>query len=179
MSKNRVPTWLLLIILGIGGLITFVVGLFAYMSLTATPLHPAAKDVPSAVGATPQPRLAGAAEEARQIVRVAVKEQNLPGASVAVGIAGDLVWAEGFGFADLESRAPVTSQMRFRAGDVSVPLTSAAVGLLLEQNRLNLDDEIQAYVPEYPKKQWPVTLRQLMGHLGGVRTDAGGIQFPN
>ena len=52
-------------------------------------------------------------------------------------------------------------------------LTSAAVGLLLEKNRLNLDDEIQTYVPEFPKKQWPVTLRQLMGHVAGVRNDGG------
>ena len=52
-------------------------------------------------------------------------------------------------------------------------LTSAAVGLLLEKGRLRLDEEIQTYVPEFPKKQWPVTLRQLMGHLAGVRNDGG------
>jgi CubicO group peptidase (beta-lactamase class C family) len=46
---------------------------------------------------------------------------------------------------------------------------SAAVGLLLEQGRLDLDDEIQKYVPAFPEKQWPVTLRQLMGHVAGVR----------
>jgi CubicO group peptidase (beta-lactamase class C family) len=63
--------------------------------------------------------------------------------------------------------------MRFRIGTASAALTSAAVGLLLEQGRLNLDDEIQMYVPAFPKKQWPVTLRQLMGHLAGVRNDGG------
>jgi CubicO group peptidase (beta-lactamase class C family) len=52
-------------------------------------------------------------------------------------------------------------------------LTSAAVGLLLEEDRLKLDEEIQTYVPEFPKKEWPVTLHQLMGHLAGVRTDGG------
>ena len=54
-----------------------------------------------------------------------------------------------------------------------MPLTSAAVGLLLEKNQLKLDDEIQRYVPAFPKKQWPVTLRQLMGHVAGVRNDGG------
>ena len=34
-------------------------------------------------------------------------------------------------------------------------------------------DEIQTYVPTFPKKQWPVTLRQLMGHVSGIRNDAG------
>jgi CubicO group peptidase (beta-lactamase class C family) len=52
-------------------------------------------------------------------------------------------------------------------------LTSAAVGLLLEKDRLKLDDEIQTHVPAFPKKQWPVTLRQLMGHVAGVRNDGG------
>jgi CubicO group peptidase (beta-lactamase class C family) len=45
--------------------------------------------------------------------------------------------------------------------------------LLLEKGRLKLDDEIQTYVPEFPRKQWPVTLRELMGHLSGVRNDGG------
>ena len=68
---------------------------------------------------------------------------------------------------------PVTPETRFRIGTASTALTSAAVGLLLEKGRLKLDDEIQTYVPAFPKKQWPVTLRQLMGHLAGVRNDGG------
>jgi serine beta-lactamase-like protein LACTB len=92
---------------------------------------------------------------------------------VAVGVDGAIVWAEGFGFANLESREPVTPNHRFRIGTASNLLTSAAVGLLLEKERLNLDEEIQTYVPEFPKKQWPVTLRQLMAHTSGVRNDSG------
>jgi CubicO group peptidase (beta-lactamase class C family) len=67
----------------------------------------------------------------------------------------------------------VTPETRFRIADVSKALTSIAVGLLIEQNRLKLEDEIQKYVPEFPKKQWPVTLRQLMGHLAGLTDDPG------
>jgi CubicO group peptidase (beta-lactamase class C family) len=63
--------------------------------------------------------------------------------------------------------------MKFRTGDTSKALASAAVGLLLEKNSLKLDDEIQKYVPDYPKKQWPITLRQLMGQTAGLRTDGG------
>ena len=59
--------------------------------------------------------------------------------------------------------------MRFRIGHASKALTSAAVGLLREQGRLNLDVEIQTYVPAFPRKSWPVTLRQLMGHVAGFR----------
>jgi CubicO group peptidase (beta-lactamase class C family) len=92
---------------------------------------------------------------------------------VAVGVDGDIVWAEGFDWADLDKRTPVAPEMLFRIGTASKALTSAAVGVLLENGRLNLDAEIQTYVPEFPRKEWPVTLRQLMGHLAGVRTDGG------
>jgi CubicO group peptidase (beta-lactamase class C family) len=67
--------------------------------------------------------------------------------------------------------------MRFRIGHASKAITSAAVGLLVEQGRLHLDDEIQTYVPAFPRKQWPVTLRQLMGHVAGVRHYAGEREY--
>jgi CubicO group peptidase (beta-lactamase class C family) len=92
---------------------------------------------------------------------------------VAVGVDGEVVWAEGFGWANLEERLPVTPDTPFRIGTASKALTSAAIGLLMEDGRLKLDEEIQTYVPAFPKKEWPVTLRQLMGHLAGVRRDAG------
>ncbi len=143
------------------------------MSATATPLHPNPQDVPSVTHSAPSPKWADAVEQGRQIVRAGLTEQNLPGLSVAVGVGGDIVWAEGFGWADLENRVPVAPDTRFRIGTASTALTSAAVGLLLEKGRLKLDDEIQTYVPEFPEKQWPVTLRQLMGHVAGVRNDGG------
>jgi CubicO group peptidase (beta-lactamase class C family) len=83
------------------------------------------------------------------------------------------VWAEGFGWADIETHVPVTPDTRFRIGTASTVLTSAAAGVLLEKGRLTLDDEIQTYVPQFPKKQSAVTLRQLMAHVGGLGTDGG------
>jgi serine beta-lactamase-like protein LACTB, mitochondrial len=142
--------------------------------MSATPpLHSNAQDVPSVTHSPPVPKWAAAIEQGRQIARAGVTEQNLPGLSVAVAVGGDIVWAEGFGWADLENRVSVAPDTRFRIGTASIALTSAAVGLLLEEGQLNLDDEIQKHVPEFSRKQWPVTLRQLMGHVAGVRTDGG------
>jgi CubicO group peptidase (beta-lactamase class C family) len=151
----------------------FVVGLYVYVNATATPIHPDPKDVRSIAGSTPDAKWTAAVERSREVVRAALTEQNLPGVSVAVGTAGEIAWTEGFGYADIEKKTSVTPNTRFRMGDVSVPLTSAAVGLLVEKDRLNLDTTIQKYVPDYPEKQWPVTLRQLMAHVAGVRNDAG------
>jgi CubicO group peptidase (beta-lactamase class C family) len=173
MSKSRTDTWITLIVVGVGLLLVAIPGLWVYMSATAIPLHPNPQDAPSVTDSAPLAKWADAVGRGQQIARASLTEQNLPGLSVAVGIGDDIVWAEGFGFADLESRVPVTPIHRFRIGTASTVLTSAAVGLLLEQGRLKLDDVIQKYVPAFPEKRWPATLRHLMGHLAGVRTDGG------
>jgi serine beta-lactamase-like protein LACTB len=170
---NRTETWIGLIVLGIGGVMLAVGGLWIYVSATAIPLHPDAQQVPSQAGAAPADRWASAVESGRQIVRAGVSEQNLPGVSVAVAIDGGIVWAEGFGWADIDKKRPVTPRTRFRIGTLSIPLTSAAAGLLVEKGALQLDEKIQSYVPEFPEQKWPVTLRQLMAHTAGVRSDSG------
>jgi CubicO group peptidase (beta-lactamase class C family) len=151
-------------VLLIGGL-----GLYSFISTVSTPLHPTAPAVPSAQLTAPLPAWAGAVTQGQEIARAAVREQNLPGLSVAIGVEGAMVWAEGFGWADLEKQVPVAPDTRFRVGHASKAVTSAAVGLLLEERRLDLRDDIQTYVPEFPRKQWPITLRQLMGNTSGIR----------
>jgi serine beta-lactamase-like protein LACTB, mitochondrial len=148
-------------------------GGWVYMKATTKVLHPKPHEAPSVTLSAPMPKFDAAVEEGRRIVRASLTEKNLPGLSAAVGVGGEIVWAEGFGFADLDSRVPVTPNHRFRIGTASKALTSAAAGLLLEDGRLKLDDPIQTNVPAFPEKQWPVTLRQLMGHVAGVRTDSG------
>jgi serine beta-lactamase-like protein LACTB len=169
MSKSRIPTWVSLVLLGVGLLAVGIPGLWVYMSITATKVHPDSQNIPSLTSSSPLPKWAGAAEQSRQIVRASMSENNLAGLSVAVGTDGEIVWAEGFGFADVESRLPVTPNHRFRTGTASIVFTSAAIGLLLEEGRLKLDDEIQRYVPEFPTKQWPITIRQAMGDVAGLK----------
>ena len=173
MFKLRYQTWLGLLVGAVLLIPLFILGLWLYSSATAPVLHPDPQNVPSVMRSAPLPNWVEPVERGRQIVRVALAEQNLPGISVAVGAGGEIVWAEGFGWADLENQKKVAPDTRFRIGTASVPLTSAAVGLLLEKQRLKLDDEIQTYVPAFPKKQWPVTLRQLMAHVAGVKNDGG------
>ncbi len=173
MRKHPTEIWALLIVLGLGVLLAAILGLWGYMSVTATPLHSSPQDIPSVTSSAPSPEWADAVEQGRRVVRAALVEQNLPGLSVAVGAGGGIVWAEGFGWADLETQVKVAPDTQFRIGTASMPLTAAAVGVLLEAGALTLDDEIQRHVPDFPRKEWPVTLRQLMGHVSGVRDDAG------
>lgn len=115
--------------------------------------------------------------EARAAVRRVMIENNVPGASIAVGVGDDLVWSEGFGWADIEQGTPVTPLSRFRIGSVSKTVTSTAIGLLMERGQLDLDAEVQEYVPDFPRKRWPITVRQVAGHIAGIRHYRGRENF--
>lgn len=94
---------------------------------------------------------------------------KVPGLSVAVAHDGKIIWSEGFGFADLVAKKPVTPQTLFRIGSVSKPLTAAGLMLLVEKGKVDLDADIHRYVSDFPDKGHPITTRQLAGHLAGIR----------
>lgn len=106
---------------------------------------------------------------ARVVLDSVMTAHSIPGLSVAVGRGSRVLWSEGFGFADLTHGVPVNPLTKFRVGSVSKPMTAAALGVLLEADRLDLDAPVQRYVPSFPEKRWPITTRQLAGHLAGVR----------
>lgn len=96
-------------------------------------------------------------------------KEDAYGISIAVGVCGEVAWQAGYGFADLEQNVPVTPQTKFRIGSVSKTLTGTALGQLMEAGKLDMDSEVQAYVPTFPKKKYPITVRQVAGHLAGIR----------
>ena len=177
MSTKGTQTWLSVIWVAAGVLLAVGFGVYLFVSTMSQPLHTKPDEIPSVTEGPADPKWAGAVEQARQFARATLVDHNLPGLSVAVGVEGQFVWAEGVGWADLEKRTPVSPRMRFRIGHASKTLTSAAVGVLLEQDRMQLADEIQTYVPAFPKKDWPITLRQLMGHMAGLRHYRGKEDF--
>ena len=93
---------------------------------------------------------------------------NLPGLSIAVSRNGQIIFAEGFGYADIERKRPITPDTRFRTASVSKVITVTALAKLVEEGRLDLDAPIQKYVPSFPTKAWPITSRQIAGHLSGM-----------
>lgn len=131
---------------------------------------------PAAIPETPGVHVgqySSAIEESRPLAHALLLEQNLPGLSVAVARNGEIVWTEGFGWADVEERRPVAPRTQFRLGSVSKTLTAAGIALLYERGRIDLDAPVQTYVPRYPQKPWTVTTRQLMGDIAGVHRIRG------
>lgn len=98
-----------------------------------------------------------------------MKQNAIPGLSVAIAVDGKIVYAKGFGYADLENKVPFTAQTVSRIGSVSKTFTALSTMQLAEQGKINLDAEIQTYVPTFPKKPLPITIRQLLCHQGGIR----------
>lgn len=107
---------------------------------------------------------------------------SAPGISVAVVEDAQPVWSAGFGMADLENFVPVTPQTLFRLGSISKPLTAVAALELWERGKLDLDAPVQRYCPRFPQTDAPITTRQVLGHLGGIRhyrTDSADAETGN
>lgn len=94
---------------------------------------------------------------------------HAPGLSVAVVEDGEYEWSQGFGFADLENNVPASEHTLFRLGSISKSLTATAAMQLWDRGRLDLDAPVQKYCPSFPQKPWPISTRQVLGHLGGIR----------
>jgi len=108
-------------------------------------------------------------DSVRAFMEFELVRQHLPGFSVAVVVDDQLVWSEGFGFADLEAGDRATGSTIYRIGSVSKPVVGTALMQLVERGLVDLDAELQTYIPEFPRKQWPVTIRHLVTHTSGIR----------
>jgi len=104
-----------------------------------------------------------------ELITAEMSRQSIAGLSVAVVTDNALRWSAGYGFADLENFVPARSLTVYRLGSISKPITAVAIMQLAERGKLDLDAPVQKYCPAYPAKQWPVSARQILGHLAGIR----------
>jgi serine beta-lactamase-like protein LACTB len=128
--------------------------------------------VTPALAQTPEPATAntyaGAVEKGRAAVREMLEREGVPGVGVAVAVGGRVVWAEGFGLSDLERRVPVTRETKFGIGSVTKSLTTALMGRLAEEGRVDFDAPVETYLPEFPHRNLKISSRLIAGHLSGL-----------
>lgn len=103
------------------------------------------------------------------VVSKFMNANGVPGISIAVVRDGEFVWSKGFGMADLENSVPAMPNTLYRLGSVSKPLTATTAMKLWQSGKIDLDAPVQKYCPAFPEKPWPVTTREVLGHLGGIR----------
>lgn len=115
-------------------------------------------------------------------VEAQLRNQKLPGASLAVVRDGRLVYAKGYGFGDLEAKAPVSPSSLFRIASISKPFTAAAVLKLVEEGKLDLDAKAFSILGLKPAsadaqvdpRLSEVTVGELLHHTGGWNRDKSG-----
>ena len=96
-------------------------------------------------------------------------KENSPGASVSVSIGGELVYANGFGYSNLEYDIPITSKSIFHVASVSKQFTVMAILLLEKESKLSIKDDIRKYLDYLPELEEVVTIEHLIHHTGGLR----------
>ncbi|HEX8118239.1 MAG TPA: serine hydrolase domain-containing protein, partial [Pyrinomonadaceae bacterium] len=110
--------------------------------------------------------------EFEEFVNASMKLDKIPG--MTIGFSRDeYTWVKGFGYADLENKTPAHAESAYRLASVTKSMTGEAIVQLAERGKLDLDAEIQRYVPDYPKQNWPVTVRNLLTHTGGGQVGSG------
>jgi N-acyl-D-amino-acid deacylase len=109
-------------------------------------------------------------------MRQFMKEHRMPGAALAVTDQGRLVFAKGYGYADIATREKVTSKSLFRIASISKPITAVAILQLIEQGKLTLDskvfeildyEEVIQAAKEFDARQREITIRHLLEHRAG------------
>lgn len=109
------------------------------------------------------------AKRFRAALETVAENQGAVGVSAAIAQNGVVKWLDAHGHADLENSVEAKPNTVYRTGSIAKPFTAVAALQLWERGKLDLDAPVQNYVPDFPEKQWPVTVRMLLGHLGGVR----------
>ena len=123
------------------------------------------------------PRLSGFDE----MMQTFMERHRIPGAAVAVTNGGKLMFAKGFGYADIATGEPVKPKSLFRIASISKPITAVAVLQLMEQKKLSLEDkvfdildyeeEIKQAGDEFDPRQREITIKHLLEHRGGWDRD--------
>jgi CubicO group peptidase (beta-lactamase class C family) len=110
----------------------------------------------------------GIRAKVEEYINLEMQKQRIPGLSLAVIKAGEIVLAEGYGLANVEHQVPVNPETIFQSGSVGKQFTATAAMVLVEEGRIKLDDRINKYFSDAPKSWKDITVRHLLTHTAGM-----------
>ena len=109
-------------------------------------------------------------DKAREISKAFLTSEYIPGMAISVSKNDEIIWSEGFGYSDIDLKKKVDpSTTQFRLASISKPITAVGLAILADKNELNFDESLYTYMPNYPKKKFDFSIRQIGGHLAGIR----------
>lgn len=104
----------------------------------------------------------------RKMANELLNVAHLPGLSVAIRKNDKIIFAEGYGYADIEKKIPVSPMTQFRAASTSKVITVTGLAKMMQDGIIDVNAEVQKYLPHYPLKEYPITLKQLSGNISGM-----------
>jgi CubicO group peptidase (beta-lactamase class C family) len=109
------------------------------------------------------------ADKVDEYIKSEIEKRKIPGLSLAVVKNGEVIKAQGYGLANIELKVPATADTIYQSGSVGKQFTSAAVMLLVEEGKINLDDRISKYLDPTPEIWKEITVRHLLTHTSGIK----------
>lgn len=103
-----------------------------------------------------------------EYVKKYMQNRQVPGVSLTIVEDGKITYAKGFGYANVEHQVPVKTDTIFQIASVGKQFTAAAVMLLVEDGKINLDDKISKYLKDTPEPWKDITVRHLLTHTSGL-----------
>lgn len=97
-----------------------------------------------------------------------LEQTKAPGLSMTISKSGKVVYAKGFGFADVKGAIPMDPSIRLRTASVAKVITATALGRLATEGKLSFDDSVGMHVPYINAQYKNLTIRQLAGHTSGL-----------
>ena len=94
---------------------------------------------------------------------------DVPGCALGIIKEGKLIYAKGYGMANMEYDIPNSASSVFRIGSTSKQFTAASIVLLSEKDKLSLDDNLKSLFPDFPDYAKKITIRHLLNHTSGIR----------
>ena len=107
----------------------------------------------------------------RDFIPNVMRAQNTPGLNIALARHGEIIWEAGFGYANLESRQPMTPETTFRSGSMGKTYTGTAIMQLVERGVIDVHERADKHLPftiENPLGDRPVTVHDLLTHQSGL-----------
>ena len=94
---------------------------------------------------------------------------NAPGATFLISKNGNIIYEKAFGLANLELNVPMQTENIFEIGSMTKQFTAISILMLMERGKLNLNDEITKFIPDYPTLGKTITIHHLLTHTSGIK----------
>jgi CubicO group peptidase (beta-lactamase class C family) len=98
-----------------------------------------------------------------------VQKGTMPGAAVLVAQNGDIIYQNGFGYADVGNKIQMTPDFKFKIGSISKQFSAVAILKLQEEGKISVQDKLSKYIPDFPRGN-EVSIYHLLTHTSGIHS---------